>query len=190
MDTSSVTEGTTTILLISNFPEDVDQMLALKALIMNLDSQSGDYPNLTNVVKALSMRTIRPDFEQQLDQINHHLVPSGSIGVVRTARGQGGVLDIEQCRRRFSVATQIESIFAEAPRYKPRCKRSTIEDNMTPADAGTCRLPINLQPNWDAGLKLAQDDLGSDLTVLFTEGVALFVPKGCFAEAGVATGGR
>ena len=68
----------------------------------------------------------------------------GSIGVVRTARVQAGVLDIEQCRRRFSAATQIDSIFAEAPRYKPRRKRSTIEVNMTPADAGTCRLPIDL----------------------------------------------
>ena len=102
----------------------------------------------------------------------------GSIGVVRTARGQGGVLDIEQCRRRFSVATQIDSIFAEAPRYKPRRKRSTIEDNMTPTDAGTCRLPIDLQPIWDAGLKLAQDDLGLDLNALFNEGVALLSPRG------------
>ena len=102
----------------------------------------------------------------------------GSISVVRTARGQGGVLDIEQCRRRFSVATQIDSIFAEAPRYKPRRKRSNIEDNMTPADAGTCRLPIDLWPIWDAGLKLAQDDLGSDLNALFIEGVALLSPRG------------
>ena len=102
----------------------------------------------------------------------------GSISVVRTARGQGGVLDIEQCRRRFSVATQIDSIFEEAPRYKPRRKGSNIEDNMTPADAGTCRLPIDLRPIWDAGLKLAQDDLGSDLNAHFAEGVALLSPRG------------
>ena len=102
----------------------------------------------------------------------------GSIGVVRTARGQGGVLYIQQCRRRFFVATHIDSIFAEAPRYKPQRKRSNIEDNMTPADAGTCLLPIDLHPVWDAGLKLAQDDLGSHLKSLFTKGVALLSPRG------------
>ena len=42
------------------------------------------------------------------------------FGVVRTARGQGGVLDIVQLRRRLAIATQMEEIFAHALGYKPK----------------------------------------------------------------------
>ena len=88
------------------------------------------------------------------------------------------MLDIEQCCRRFSVATQIESIFAEAPNYKVRRKRSKMENNMTPTDAGACPLPIDLQPPRDHGLSLAQQDLGLDFDTLFEQGIALLSRAG------------
>ena len=75
----------------------------------------------------------------------------GAIGVVRIARGQGGVLDREQCRRRFSVATQMESNFAEAPSYKLRRKAHRVialmqEQLLIPPDSAPT-LCINQYPN-------------------------------------------
>ena len=44
------------------------------------------------------------------------------FSVVRTARGQDGVLDIVQLKRRSAIATQIQEIFAHAPGYKVKRK--------------------------------------------------------------------
>ena len=74
------------------------------------------------------------------------------------------MLDVEQCRPRFSVPTQIESIFAETPSYKPR-RLSAVENNMTTAELAH-----------DHGLNLAH--LGSDFNTMFEQGIALLSPAG------------
>ena len=100
------------------------------------------------------------------------------FGLVRTAHGQGGVLDIVQLRRRLAIATQIEEIFAHAPGYKPKRRRSSQADNMMPADAGPCSLPINLPELWQEGVCYAQRDMGIHFSDLQIADVALLAPRG------------
>ena len=88
------------------------------------------------------------------------------------------MLDIVQLKRRLAIATQIQEIFAHAPGYKVKRKRTSQADNMTPADAGPCSLPINLPELWQEGLCYVQRDLGIHLSDLQRAGVALLAPRG------------
>ena len=112
------------------------------------------------------------------------------FGVVGTARGQGGVLDIVQLRRKLAIATRIQEIFAHAPGYKVKRKHSSQADNMTPADEGPCSLPINLPELRQEGLCYVQRDLGIHFSNLHRAGVALLAPRGTVLKPVIRCRGR